>query len=313
MKFGIFYEHQLPRPWQRRRRAAPVPGRARPGRARRPARLRLRVGGRAPLPRGVLALVRARGLPRRVLAAHEAHPPRPRHRADAAGLQPPGEDRVAHRDARPRLERSRRLRHRRVRLAPRARGLRHRPGARSRRCGARPPSRSATCSRWTRTPATRASTSRCRAATWCRSRCRSRTRRSGSRARTATRSSRPRGSAIGALTFAFVDPNEARQWVHDYYETFKRECVPIGHAVNPNIAMVTGFSVHRRAGGGRAPRRRRLQVLRLRARTPLRVRRAAPGPHRHLGQLREVLEPVPRPRGPRHRHAGAPCAPTCSR
>ena len=30
----------------------------------------------------------------------------------------------------------------------------------------------------------------------------------------------------------------------DYYETFKRECVPIGHAVNPNIAMVTGFSCH---------------------------------------------------------------------
>src|SRR5882724_11768125 len=49
---------------------------------------------------------------------------------------------------------------------------------------------------------------------------------------------------IGALTFAFVDPAEARHWVRDYYETFKRECVPIGHAVNPNIAMVTGFSCH---------------------------------------------------------------------
>src|SRR2546428_10651796 len=49
---------------------------------------------------------------------------------------------------------------------------------------------------------------------------------------------------IGALTFAFIDPSEARHWVADYYETFKRECVPIGHAVNPNIAMVTGFSCH---------------------------------------------------------------------
>ena len=49
---------------------------------------------------------------------------------------------------------------------------------------------------------------------------------------------------IGALTFAFIDPAEARQWVDDYYETFKRECVPIGHAVNANIAMVTGFSCH---------------------------------------------------------------------
>lgn len=49
---------------------------------------------------------------------------------------------------------------------------------------------------------------------------------------------------IGALTFAFVDPSEAAKWVDDYYETFKNECVPIGKAVNPNIAMVTSFSVH---------------------------------------------------------------------
>ncbi len=49
---------------------------------------------------------------------------------------------------------------------------------------------------------------------------------------------------IGALTFAFVDPQEAQKWVEDYYETFKRECVPVGHAVNPNVAMVTSFSVH---------------------------------------------------------------------
>jgi alkanesulfonate monooxygenase SsuD/methylene tetrahydromethanopterin reductase-like flavin-dependent oxidoreductase (luciferase family) len=49
---------------------------------------------------------------------------------------------------------------------------------------------------------------------------------------------------IGALTFAFIDPAEARHWVTDYYETFRRECVPIGHAVNPNVAMVTGFSCH---------------------------------------------------------------------
>lgn len=52
---------------------------------------------------------------------------------------------------------------------------------------------------------------------------------------------------IGALTFAFVDPEDARQWTEDYYRIFKEECVPIGHAVNPNVAMVTGFSVHRDA------------------------------------------------------------------
>jgi alkanesulfonate monooxygenase SsuD/methylene tetrahydromethanopterin reductase-like flavin-dependent oxidoreductase (luciferase family) len=49
---------------------------------------------------------------------------------------------------------------------------------------------------------------------------------------------------LGALTFAFVDPAEATHWVTDYYDTLKRECVPIGHTVNANIAMVTGFSCH---------------------------------------------------------------------
>ncbi|HUJ03590.1 MAG TPA: LLM class flavin-dependent oxidoreductase, partial [Rhizomicrobium sp.] len=52
---------------------------------------------------------------------------------------------------------------------------------------------------------------------------------------------------IGALTFAFVDPAEAKHWVDDYYRILKEECVPIGHAVNPNICMVTGFSVHKNA------------------------------------------------------------------
>jgi alkanesulfonate monooxygenase SsuD/methylene tetrahydromethanopterin reductase-like flavin-dependent oxidoreductase (luciferase family) len=49
---------------------------------------------------------------------------------------------------------------------------------------------------------------------------------------------------LGALTFAFVDVAEAKHWVADYYDTFKRECTPIAQAVNPNIAMVTGFSCH---------------------------------------------------------------------
>jgi alkanesulfonate monooxygenase SsuD/methylene tetrahydromethanopterin reductase-like flavin-dependent oxidoreductase (luciferase family) len=49
---------------------------------------------------------------------------------------------------------------------------------------------------------------------------------------------------IGALTFAFVDPAEARQWVDDYYRIIREECVPIGHAVNANIAMVSSFGIH---------------------------------------------------------------------
>ncbi|MFQ5665938.1 MAG: LLM class flavin-dependent oxidoreductase [Candidatus Binatia bacterium] len=52
---------------------------------------------------------------------------------------------------------------------------------------------------------------------------------------------------LGALTFSFVDPSEARHWVTDYYETFKNACVPIGQTVNPNIAMVTGFMCHEQA------------------------------------------------------------------
>ena len=49
---------------------------------------------------------------------------------------------------------------------------------------------------------------------------------------------------IGALSFAFFDPEEARQWVTDYYDTFEREAVPIGDAVNPNLACVTTFMCH---------------------------------------------------------------------
>ena len=57
---------------------------------------------------------------------------------------------------------------------------------------------------------------------------------------------------IGALTFAFVDPAEATQWVDDYYRIFKEECVPIGHAVNPNICMVSSFGLHADAETARA-------------------------------------------------------------
>lgn len=50
---------------------------------------------------------------------------------------------------------------------------------------------------------------------------------------------------IGALTFAFVNAEEARFWVDEYYETFKNNCRPIGQAVNPNVAMLSGFMCHR--------------------------------------------------------------------
>jgi alkanesulfonate monooxygenase SsuD/methylene tetrahydromethanopterin reductase-like flavin-dependent oxidoreductase (luciferase family) len=50
---------------------------------------------------------------------------------------------------------------------------------------------------------------------------------------------------LGALTFAFMDAKEARFWVEEYYETFERECRPLGLAVNPNVAMLVQFMCDR--------------------------------------------------------------------
>jgi alkanesulfonate monooxygenase SsuD/methylene tetrahydromethanopterin reductase-like flavin-dependent oxidoreductase (luciferase family) len=49
---------------------------------------------------------------------------------------------------------------------------------------------------------------------------------------------------IGALAFAFFDPEEASHWVDDYYTTLATEGVPIGDAVNANLACVTSFFCH---------------------------------------------------------------------
>jgi len=50
---------------------------------------------------------------------------------------------------------------------------------------------------------------------------------------------------LGALAFSFVDPDEAKHWADIYYGIIKsEECKPIGHSVNANIAMVSNFSIH---------------------------------------------------------------------
>src|SRR5690349_15060911 len=52
-------------------------------------------------------------------------------------------------------------------------------------------------------------------------------------------------NGLGALAFSFVDPEEAHAWAEIYYGIIKSEqCVPLGHSVNANIAMVSNFSVH---------------------------------------------------------------------
>jgi len=50
---------------------------------------------------------------------------------------------------------------------------------------------------------------------------------------------------LGALAFSFLDPEEAKHWADIYYGIIKSDqCVPIGHRVNANIAMVSAFSIH---------------------------------------------------------------------
>ena len=59
-------------------------------------------------------------------------------------------------------------------------------------------------------------------------------------------------NGLGALAFTFVDPDEAKTWADTYYSIIKSdECVPLGHSVNANLAVVAGFSLHEDAEEGR--------------------------------------------------------------
>jgi alkanesulfonate monooxygenase SsuD/methylene tetrahydromethanopterin reductase-like flavin-dependent oxidoreductase (luciferase family) len=59
-------------------------------------------------------------------------------------------------------------------------------------------------------------------------------------------------NGLGALAFTFVDPEEAKSWADTYYSIIKsEECVPLGHSVNANLAVVAGFSLHEDAQEGR--------------------------------------------------------------
>jgi alkanesulfonate monooxygenase SsuD/methylene tetrahydromethanopterin reductase-like flavin-dependent oxidoreductase (luciferase family) len=50
---------------------------------------------------------------------------------------------------------------------------------------------------------------------------------------------------IGALAFAFVEPEDAGQWVREYYELIaSQECVPAGFAVNPMVSVVLPMMCH---------------------------------------------------------------------
>ena len=52
---------------------------------------------------------------------------------------------------------------------------------------------------------------------------------------------------IGALSFSFVEPAEAKLWVDDYYQTLSSSaCVPAGFALNPSPQGGSGVSDSRR-------------------------------------------------------------------
>jgi alkanesulfonate monooxygenase SsuD/methylene tetrahydromethanopterin reductase-like flavin-dependent oxidoreductase (luciferase family) len=52
-------------------------------------------------------------------------------------------------------------------------------------------------------------------------------------------------NGVGALAFSFLDPEEARTWSSIYYDIIRsEECVPLGWSVNANLAMVSAFSMH---------------------------------------------------------------------
>jgi alkanesulfonate monooxygenase SsuD/methylene tetrahydromethanopterin reductase-like flavin-dependent oxidoreductase (luciferase family) len=50
---------------------------------------------------------------------------------------------------------------------------------------------------------------------------------------------------LGVLAFSFVEPEAAKEWVDEYYRLLQsEECVPGGFAVNPNFAVVVPLMVH---------------------------------------------------------------------
>jgi alkanesulfonate monooxygenase SsuD/methylene tetrahydromethanopterin reductase-like flavin-dependent oxidoreductase (luciferase family) len=52
-------------------------------------------------------------------------------------------------------------------------------------------------------------------------------------------------NGIGALSFSFTEPEEAGAWVEEYYRLIaSAECVPAGFAVNPNVAVVLPLMCH---------------------------------------------------------------------
>ena len=155
VKFALFYEIPVARPWDAAERVRRVPEHARAGGARRQAGLPLVLDRRAPLPRGVLALLQPRGALRRHRGADREHAPRLRRAPAAQAVQPPDPHRGVGGGARPDLSDGRvEFGTGRSSTRGRDRGLRHRPAATRARCGARRSSTSSAAGRTRSTSST---------------------------------------------------------------------------------------------------------------------------------------------------------------
>jgi alkanesulfonate monooxygenase SsuD/methylene tetrahydromethanopterin reductase-like flavin-dependent oxidoreductase (luciferase family) len=237
MKFGIFYEHQLPKPWADGDEEQLLADALE--QVVLADRLGIdRLGGRTPLPRGVLALLGARGVPRRVRGAHRTNPHRARHQAHPARVA----EEIATLDL---------ISHGRVEFGIGEGATRmelggfHIPAKQKRAMSIEAGEQIANMMTMTPYPGYEGESFSfpCRNVIpkpvqkphppmWI----------------ACTNRSTIELAAelgIGALAFSFVDPDEAAHWVNTYYDTIKSDrCVPIGHTVNANIALVTGFSLH---------------------------------------------------------------------
>ena len=92
-------------------------------------------------------------------------------------------------------------------------------------------------------------------------------------------------NGIGALSFSFVEPEDAAKWVDEYYELIgSDECVPAGFAVNPSVAVVLPMMLAEDEAEAIERGDRRRALLRLFARPLLRPGAARAGRHATCGR-----------------------------
>ena len=90
---------------------------------------------------------------------------------------------------------------------------------------------------------------------------------------------------IGALTFAFIDPEEAEKWVADYEQTLADALRPGRTGGEPEHRVRDPNDVPCRREGGARPRPGGRELLRLFARPLLRLRRAPAGLDRRVDRI----------------------------